>query len=364
MWRSEHLVARYRASVSPTPTCTLISWRGGTAAFGAYLNSLAERDIRFGTMIAGNSGRIAGACGDTIEMRFRSIHPNHTTQEENIVSNWVTTMEKLGYAREQLFAQLLDHGRPRWGLVKPLDNVDRTTYQKKDYTVAKPRDYYEAWAVQGAILSGDSMGGGGLYATSLVFVAGPNVGSRGTANGSMARTFNHVLTEYKDFREAVKQAVRAGLVEMDKLGCQVALVAGVSTGIYAGPHRSDINVEFVDIVNEILREMSVVFLKLVYYVTLPNDKTPGPDPATLKRLLAEVQTLHQGSASTGASASTASDGGVEQGQGRERKRNAEQSAAPAEKRSARAAAAAQSPTSVPGGSSTAAATLDRALNGS
>lgn len=188
-------------------------------------------------MIAGNSGRIAGGCGNTIGMRFEKIHQCHTTQEENIVSNWVMTMEGLGYKREQLFRQLVDErSRPRWGLVRPVDTTDRRTYQGKDYTIAEPSDYEEAWEVRDAVLSGDSTGRGERYATDLIFVAGPNVGATGTSSGSTRRTFNTKIQTYGAFREGVKRALRAGLRKTDELQCQVALVAGVSTGIYAG-HR-------------------------------------------------------------------------------------------------------------------------------
>lgn len=296
MWRSE--VARYRSATSSSPSrtqCREISWTNGSAAFAAYLNSLADRDIRFGTMIAGNSGRIAGGCGDTINMRFMSIGPGHTTQEENIVSNWVSTMEQLGYTRKQLFSQLLDASRqPRWGLVNPSNAADRTTYQGKDYTIATPSDYFEAWAVQDAVLSGDSEGGGvRRYATDVVFVAGPNVGLRGAPSGSMARTFNSNITTYGEFREAVKQAVRAGLIEMDRIGCRVALVAGVSTGIYAGSYRVRINANFASLVDEILNEESLDGLALVYYITLPSAtaRDKSCDPPTLERLRADVASL-------------------------------------------------------------------------
>ena len=294
MWRSEHLLARYRSATSSRTRCAEFSWIGGTAAFAAHLNSLSDRDIRFGTMIAGNSGRVAGGCGDTINMRFVSIHPGHKTQEENIVSNWVTTMENLGYTRKQLFSQLLDaSGQPRWGLVKPMDAADRSTHQGKDYTIATPSDYFEAWTVRDAILSGDSVGGGGLYATDLVFVAGPNVGSRGAPSGSMARTFNSKITTYGEFREAVKQAVRAGLIEMERIGCRVALVAGVSTGIYAGSYQARINADFVSLVDEILDGESLDDLALVYYITLPSEtgRDKSRDPATLERLRTDVASL-------------------------------------------------------------------------
>ena len=48
--------------------------------------------------------------------------------------------------------------------------------------------------------------------------------------------------------------MRAGLLTMALRGCEIALLAGVSTGIYAGPHQQQIRQEFADLVNEILDE--------------------------------------------------------------------------------------------------------------
>jgi hypothetical protein len=42
------------------------------------------------TVVAGNSGRPAGACGFK-DGTIRKLHPEHTTQEEDVVSNWMTT---------------------------------------------------------------------------------------------------------------------------------------------------------------------------------------------------------------------------------------------------------------------------------
>jgi hypothetical protein len=42
------------------------------------------------TVVAGNSGRPAGACGFK-DGTIRKLHAEHTTQEEDVVSNWMTT---------------------------------------------------------------------------------------------------------------------------------------------------------------------------------------------------------------------------------------------------------------------------------
>jgi hypothetical protein len=97
------------------------------------------------------------------------------------------------------------------------------------------------------------------YPTSLVFVAGPNCGARGhDARSTMTRTFNpHAEADYKLFRGGVKAALYAGLMAMARLGIEVALLAHVSAGIYAGPHRAMLHADFVDIVNELLEDTTM-----------------------------------------------------------------------------------------------------------
>ena len=98
--------------------------------------------------------------------------------------------------------------------------------------------------------------GAGQTPTSLYFVSGPNAGAQGRdPRSSTRRTFNEeAAATYGIFREGVKAAVRAGLLAMAMDGCDVALLAGVATGLYAGDHRSTIRSEYAALVNEILAE--------------------------------------------------------------------------------------------------------------
>ena len=87
-----------------------------------------------------------------------------------------------------------------------------------------------------------------------MFVAGPNCGARGhDARSTMTRTFNpHAEADYTLFRSGVQAALYAGLMAMARLGIEVALLAHVSAGIYAGPHRAMLHADFEAIVNELL----------------------------------------------------------------------------------------------------------------
>ena len=91
------------------------------------------------------------------------------------------------------------------------------------------------------------------YRTELYFVAGPNVGT--SSRSSTKRTFNQLaLQSYDVFKDGVRHAVRTGLLAMAHSGCDVVLLAGVSTGIYSGPYKDRIRSEYASLVNDLLSE--------------------------------------------------------------------------------------------------------------
>jgi len=226
---------------------------------------------RIATMVAGNSGRPAGACGFE-DGTIRQLHAGHTTQEEDVVSNWMTTacrnagrplmpgMADGGHETANAVYQATIYGK--WGMLHPQAS-DKKTVQHVDYTRAdQPWFYGHAWVVGDAALSAKRTNSYGQrfydvdvqYPTSLVFVAGPNCGARGhDARSTMTRTFNpHAEADYTLFRSGVQAALYAGLMAMARLGIEVALLAHVSAGIYAGPHRAMLHADFEAIVNELL----------------------------------------------------------------------------------------------------------------
>ena len=96
------------------------------------------------------------------------------------------------------------------------------------------------------------------YATTLVFAAGPNANTGSLAreeSSSMRRTYSAAAAAaYPLLEEGVRCALRAALDASIAEGCDVCLVAGLSTGIYAGPWRERINAEFARIVEGLLAE--------------------------------------------------------------------------------------------------------------
>jgi len=255
-------------------------------------------NARIGTMVAGNSGRPGGSCGE-FNGNAAKLHPYHTTQEEDVVSNWLLTTSWLittsqdiinkivvhindnknrSYTDEILFRHTIHQ---QWGLKVPDwnkiynwgdKNLSQDKYDKRkkdytdtiqgvDYTKAEPYQYADAWIVRNAHLSEkvinqskNEYNFNNTYLTTLVFVAGPNCGQRGrTTNSSMTRTFNTSIQLYNIFEKSVEAALFAGLYAMAAEGCTIALLAYVSAGIYAGAYQTQIQNDFKSIVNKVLK---------------------------------------------------------------------------------------------------------------
>ena len=262
------------AHVSHTAHLETITSAGGISSVGQQLHSEAElagRQLRIASMVAGNSGRPGGACGFE-DGTVRKIHAHHETQEEDVVSNWlVTTCHTAGQPitdgapngthplANALYQQTICR---QWGMSNPT-GVDTLTVQHVDYTRARRHSFYgDAWVVRDAALSDTRVDATNPrtfdvarhFPTTLVFVAGPNCGAWGrNARSTTRRTYNsYAEADYGLFRGCVQAALHAGLVAMARDGSTVALLAHVSAGLYAGPHRDKVRADFEGLVNEIL----------------------------------------------------------------------------------------------------------------
>lgn len=242
----------YSASTKEFPGCiaTTMAFPGGTTE-AAHVVSQQESDWKkVGLMVAANSGRPCGACGD--KYKLVKIHSGHNTQEEDVVSNCMMTMFPGDPEAQNDWYRATVCGE--WGM-ETLNVCSVRTKQGVDYVKAKePKYYSDAYTTPATVSANydDKM-----TDVTLVFSAGPNAGARGSLTGSMTRTLNKIASQkhnYAFFRECVKEAVRTGLDAMVGEGCTVALVARLSCGIYAGPHKKRINEEFETLVNEILAE--------------------------------------------------------------------------------------------------------------
>lgn len=246
-----------------------ISIYGGCSS--AAYEASQQHGGRVGVMVAANSGRPCGACG--MRGRLRTIHPNHGTQEEDMVSNWMLT--EAGSSRhkqDELFRSTINE---RWGM-KNVDGDDPFTIQEIDYTAANtPEAYADTWLVRQARLSvkeplfyrnwhkyNDEQYSRYIFDYSrsfectLFFCAGPNAKGRNKrSSGSMARTFNKkAARNYRFFWNCVKVALRTALDAMISEGIEVAVLAKISCGLYSGEHFRKINRDFPTLVELVLKE--------------------------------------------------------------------------------------------------------------
>lgn len=248
----------------------------GTTGYAADVVAKNQR-AKVGVMVAGNSGRPAGAIGDPLgniptiihNTAWRAYEGNLKTQEESVVAEWLygeypDNNLQQERAREMLFRSTICG---LWGQKK---RQSKETIQGVDYTEARPDQYADAWVVRDAKLRHSY--GAELRAT-LVFVAGPNAHprdppSRPSEYGSMWSTVNKLTLPHRErsktgaadpyefFKECVEASVRAGLMAMGEENVTHALVARVSCGVYAGEHKRRINDEFRDLVETVANDIA------------------------------------------------------------------------------------------------------------
>jgi hypothetical protein len=236
--------------------------RNGMTNIGAILynrHSTGTNPPKIGTIIAANSGRPGGACGN-FDGTAEKIHPNHRTQEEDIVSNWFTTyVYNKGITgereKEEIYNKLFGCTiYNKWGLAYPYAKKTDTenyfaTVQGINYSDAIPKEYADAWTIDNVYLSDKRYHYKGSqyihehqYKTTLVFVAGPNnnnPGTRGPIN-SVYRTYNeNTDARFDIFIRGVEAALFAALISMVRSKCNVALLVYVSGGVYRGKHDKD-----------------------------------------------------------------------------------------------------------------------------
>ena len=259
---------------------------GATTTGYKYLNYGYTGKI--GVMIAGNSGLPWGGCGksehNTYEPDIKGLKKDSKTQEESIVSNWIKTtlgipynnLKKLDSKVQDVKRIYKDTTKGRWGM-EELNNTSIRTIQGIDYTTNKdPLSYSDAWVVSNCKLSESGYrnekvvykGPSNSYIANLVFVAGPNyAATSNNEKGTMNRTLNNNLS-YNEFKECVKQALKAGLKAMILSNIKVAILAKVSGGIYAGQkgsvYRTKINNDYNKIITELLNERLISGSNLKY----------------------------------------------------------------------------------------------------
>lgn len=301
----------------PSQTCKIAPpFPGGCTNLAIHLSRTYPSDS-IGILVAGNSGRPGGACGnikiDYKEKKYRPIvsnlHHKHKTQEEDILSNWLTTVGDANRVYESTIG-----GINRWGMYWPdwtaipgaerllrdqnphlpipntasiwsdpliVDKIYRTR-QGVDYREAQPIAYRDAWHVKNCAVSEKCTNGFNALnsvACSLIFVAGPLANPEQSLympreqtnyTSTQFRTVNQLaVDDYQFFRSCVKETFRAALTSMALNGDTIAVLCHVSGGIYAGNHSQkygsknmDNFKELKDIVNEVLQSYTTPGIRL------------------------------------------------------------------------------------------------------
>jgi hypothetical protein len=271
----------------PIQQAEIESNRNGMTNIGAILYNThrGSNPPKIGTIIAANSGRPGGACGN-FNGTVDKIYPNHRTQEEDIVSNWFMTYVYNKYItegeKEQYYNKLFRCTiYNKWGLQYPYAKIKDTehyykTIQDINYTNAVPKEYADAWTIDNVYLSDKMYHYKGSqyihehqYKTTLVFVSGPNNNNPGTKGpiNSVFRTYNKYTDERFDiFMKGVEAALFAGLIAMVRSKCNVALLVYVSGGVYRGKHdKGDYKIMYENIVNNLLMNVQINGLELGSY---------------------------------------------------------------------------------------------------
>ena len=264
--RQDSIVQRLKKRTAATKT-EFVAVVGGATTLATILHEM-QPTSKIGLMVSGNGGRPGGACGGDTG-HIEKLHSGHSTQEEDVISCWFLTECPEGGDKSQYDALFHSTIHGQWGLVDRTGrSEDPVTIQGVDYVhSSQPDDHAEAWRVRQCLVSRKIYiqqqrqysydTAGTKVPCELVFVVGPNAGASQRPTGTTARTRSLLASskrEYVFFKESVKCAVRAGLDAMIDGGCDIALVAMVSCGIYAGPHRERISREFVGMVDELLDE--------------------------------------------------------------------------------------------------------------
>ena len=251
-------------------------------------------DYKIGVLIAGNAGRPGGGImhpdGSGFTHAGISIDREYRTQEESLVMSWLRAERLRNTHFDPSLCLSLNLGnkvqseggvdctlammnpdpysstvgdRP-WGMKNP-PRTDTETLQGIDFTVplnigtlgSHTVKYDFAYILKDKPLLSDTSQS---KLVDLIFVYGPNIGYSGRELISTARRTR--ISEYQFVRDygvfylCVKQSLRSGLIKMIENNDDIAILCGVSAGIYSGRGgtRERINEEYPQIISEVLKE--------------------------------------------------------------------------------------------------------------
>lgn len=218
---------------------------------------LAKRldEFKCGIVIAGNSGRPGGAVGpryNELTVHNDSIRTDHTTQEEDVVSAWLSSYKPYDINPNDIFYKTL------YKTFGVFNDRTKTTLQGVDFTNAKEFAYYDSYCVEKAPLQLKKLGtkefisfGDIPVYADLYFVSGPNANvQRGV---STTFTYNAKAKNYMFYKNCLYNAIASAIDHMIIKQCNCALIPKIGCGIYADKSfKKRISAEFVDLVKTVM----------------------------------------------------------------------------------------------------------------
>ena len=274
-----------RATYAPC-VAELVGMHGGVAEYAYREYTACEKakiPVKIATVVASNSGRPGGACrAPDGSVEYAKIHAHHKTQEEDVISSWLTAETAALSSPDQrraMMNSLFDPVSKAFGLSNPR-GTDTRTIQHVDYTrgnavdvrtggwgVRGPRVYADAWLYEGATMCEKRIDAGvpvfdtdRTYQTTLVFCSAPNaqdptLGRTVSMESSMRRTYSQKANRDRDyFDTGVAWAVYTALYASALAGCDTVILPFVGGGVYAGPHKKRLDIkEFQKTVDSMLK---------------------------------------------------------------------------------------------------------------
>lgn len=212
-------------------------------------------EFKCGIVIAGNSGRPGGAVGpryNEFDIHEEKIHANHKTQEEDVVSAWLSSYRKYDKNPNDIFYKTL------FKTFGVSDDRSKTTLQGINFTNAKEFAYYDSYCVEYAPLQLKKgvanekhfFGDIPVYA-DLYFVAGPNANVNHGVSTKF--TYNLKAKNYVYYKNCLYNAIASAIDHMISKQCKCALIPKIGCGIYADvSFKKRISDEFVDLVKTVM----------------------------------------------------------------------------------------------------------------
>ena len=212
----------------------------------------------------------SGLAGGGTNRRGVYTNPERQLQEESC-------MREIFDARGKQFVETQIFGR--WGFNNVGTSISTRTLQGIDYTDEQSFNHANYRTVFKTVKAGS---------TTFVFVAGPNANIKdGTPTGSRQRTACRVVHgDYNLFVRCIEQALCGFLSECVAHPNAVPIIAGLSTGVYAGPHTR-VKREFAQIARRVIetfefngRPFSTYFAEVV----IATNESAAPMQSTVQRV--------------------------------------------------------------------------------